>query len=263
MKKYKPLIVALPKFTMVDTGLRCFLRSYAKHLMTKAELVVPVEVPPDVREAVREAGGTVIRSHLPAVAHLRSADAVSRIARDQPDRPVMVVIPGYTVFQHDHLFRYCDGDAVTVSAESGMVPHDVAAREAWDEFNSSLRSPLRKDTAAQVQIVSPVVAAGPARLVGPFEFARAAMDAYETRTLYTRHEHTHTTALADWAKFWPWFKVVQGNVPWVSHGHWATQDGAVFDKGVAVAKTSGEPYAIFHDWHRVKDVSKQVERIYS
>lgn len=257
MKKYKPLVVALLRPVM-DTDTRAFLNSYDRHLKTKAELVVPVWLPTVAAEGVRDVGGTVIKSDKPNVPHLRSADAVSRIARDQPDRPVMVVCPGYTVFQHDELFKYVDGDSVSVSAAGGVIHHDVYSREQWGGFVESLRGGYAAGSTFDTPVVSPVVAAGPARLVAPFEYTRFAIDA----RIGGGAGHSSITALADWAKTWPWFKLVPCHVPWVAHGHWATQTGTVFDKGVAVTKVAGAPYALFHGWDRVKDVSRTVERLY-
>lgn len=257
MKKYKPLVVALTEPTIQD-GYVQFFNSYRQHLMTKAELLVPGDVSSAMLTLVKEAGGVAVRTAKPPAKHLQAADVISRIARDQPDRPVMVIEVGHTVFQHDHLFRDCTDSAVTLTAEGGIVSNDVWNRMQWDDFNASLRGPLRKAAAGDVQIVSAAVAAGPAYLMSVFEYTRFALDARNGGG----STNSATTALADWASSWPWIRVLPPDAPLVAHGHWAFQLGTIFERGVAISNRTGEPYAIFHDWHRVKDVSSQVARIY-
>lgn len=261
MKKYKPLVVVLPRPTLADTGLRVFLNSFDRHLSSRAELVVPVRVPNDVRDCVEEVGGRIVDCEQPDVSHLRAADAVSRICRDQPERPVMVIQPWHTIFQHDAVMRCVIGDGVTVSAEGGVVSADTAAKESWGAFDGELKMPLRKANGDELQIVSPLVVAGPSRLVAAFEFSRFALDAYAASALGTvNYDRTGITALADWAKHWPWMRVVPASEPWVAHGHWATQLGIVFDRGVAVHARSGDRYAILHEWDRLPDRERAAVR---
>lgn len=257
MKKYRPLIVALPD-PVVTEGTVEFFRSYCKHLSRQADMIVPVDVSPTLKELIQECCANVVRSEKPAMKHLRSADVISRLARDQPDRPVLVIRPGRTVFQNDQIFRYCEPHAVTLSAEGGTVTHDVWNRESWADFNAAMKGPLRAESPADIQIVSTVVAAGPAYLMSVFEYARFA---FEARSGV--QDQSAITALAEWSRTWPWMSVLPATTPWVAHGHWAMQLGMVFDKEVAVSKISGDPYAIFHDWHRVKHVSRFVQRAYA
>ncbi len=258
MRKYKPLVVVILR--EAGTAFRVMLRSFDRNVgANDADLVVIGPLPADARGAVEQAGGTVVKSDKPADPHLWVADYLNRaVVRNQPDRPVVVLEAGHTLFQTDELFRCVPPDAVSLLAEPWVVAHDVWNREGFEDLTSTLRPQFVAESFADVQIVSAAVAAGPARLVAQWEFLRVAVDVRNAKGA----GQASVTALAHWARGWPGYNLVPVTDPWVAHGHWASVVGIPFEDGVALNRRTGEPYAILHDWHRVDVARKAIERKY-
>ena len=250
---YKPLVVACLDAAERTAGAAAFLASYAAAVTPKAaDLVVASPVNRPLRDAVKAIGGTVYPPGPPAASPaLRAADVVSRVARDQPARPTLVVLVRYAVFQHADLFVGCTGEAVNVASEGGPVAHDTLYREQWADLGRRRPALARPD---DPDTVSPLLAAGPARLVTAYWLALAAVEAVAPGRPY---RDTAPALLSAWARGWSWLTVVPPTTPWAAFGRWATVLGTVFDRGVAVAPRSGEPYAMLFDWDRVPGAAGQ------
>ncbi len=255
--KYKPLVLVLPRDPSSD-GFRGLLKSYELNVgADAAELVVVGALPPEAADGVLAVGGSVARSNKPAHPHLWAADFLGRaVVRRQPERRVMVLEADNTLFQHDDLFSCVTHEAVSVLAEPWVVAHDVKSREQYRVLDAELKPPFRRDTFEDVQIVSPVVAAGPARLVAAWELARVAIDARGSATT------AGPSLLADWAGSWPWLTLVPATDPWVGHGHWDGVLNFPVADGVALCRRTGTPYALFHDWDLVPTARRPVARRY-
>ena len=255
--KYKPLVVVSPR-DPAAAGFRGLLKSFDLNVGTdSAELVVSGRLTAEQADAVLSVGGSVVTSRKPYHPHLWVADFLGRaVLRRQPDRPVLVLESANTVFQTDDLLAYATHDAVSVLAEPWVVAHDVRSREQYAALNRELKPAFRRETFEDVQIISPAVAAGPARLVAMWETARVAIDARGAVT------DAGVQLLADWAGSWPWLTLVPATDPWVGHGHWAGVLNVPVDDGVAVCPRTGGPYAIFHDWDLVATAVRPVTRRY-
>lgn len=245
--KYKPLVVATLDVSARTAGAVAFLRSFAEHVGDAAQLVLATEAEKALRTALFEAGGTLCHSFLPDHPHLRAADAVSRVARDQPDRPTLVVHARYTVFQHADVFAGYRPEVVSVAAEGGVVAHDPLHREQWDVVARN-QSELLPGDRLDVPVVGRTVAAGPARLVAWYETTLAAVGMCGP---HRAAEVTAASALPVLARGWPWLRVVPAESPWVAHGRTASLVGVTLDKGVAVSPLTRGPYAILTDWDRM------------
>ena len=246
--KYRPLVVATLDTPDLTAGAAAFVRSFAEKVGDAAQLVLATEAAKKLRDALFGAGGTLCHSTLPDHPHLRAADAVSRVARDQPDRPTLVVHARYTVFQHADVFGgHYRPEAVSVAAEGGVVAHDPLHREQWDVVAKN-RSELIPADRLDVPVVGRTVAAGPARLVAWYETTLAAVGMCGPSPAA---EVTAASALPVLARGWPWLRVVPAESPWVAHGRTATLVGVTLDKGVAVSPLTRGPYAILTDWDRM------------
>lgn len=244
---YKPLVVATFAVPDLTAGHVAFLKSFSDKVGDRADLVLATEAARAVRDALKGIGAVLHRSTLPDTPYLRAADAISRIARDQPDRPVLAVHARYTVFQSADLFGGYRPETVSVAAEGPVVAHDIVHRERWDEA-AKWGVALPETDLAEVPVVSRTVAAGPARLVAAYQTTLAAL-------LLTKDGATADvvmpSALALMAVNSSWHRVVPVETPWVAHGRSAHAAGIAFAKAVAVTRRSGEPYAILTDWDRV------------
>jgi hypothetical protein len=245
--KYKPLVVATFAVPDLTAGHVAFLKSFDDKVGSdRCDLVIATEASKAVREALHGIGARHVHSRLPDAPYLRAADAVNRIARDQPERPTLVVHARHTVFQTADVFAGYTPETVSVAEEGGVVYHDPVHKERWQEawkWQTGLPTDL-----TPIPVVSRTVAAGPARLVA----------AYQTTLAALRHTKDPQTAdfvlpsfLAVLAEGWSWHRLVPVETPWVAHGRSAVAVGIAFDKAVAVTKRSGEPYAILTDWDRV------------
>lgn len=244
--KYKPLVVATLDTTDLSAGAAAFLRSFAEKVGAAADLVLATEAARKLRDALKPVG-TLHRAELENHRHLRAADAVNRVARDQPDRPTLVVHARYTVFQHADVFAGYVPEAVSVAAEGGVVAHDPLHRERWDEVAKNGSDLLPADR-ADAAVVGRTVSAGPARLVAAYETMLAAVGMCGPGLAA---EITLPSALAALARGWPWLRVVPAEAPWVAHGRTATLVGVTLDKGAAVSPRTHGPYAILTDWDRM------------
>lgn len=257
---YKPLVLLLTDGRW-DRATEILLNSFDANVGSVADLVVPGNACDPLRNVVLSMGGIVHMGNMAFVQHphLWAADYLNRFeVRRHPDRPVLVLEAGYTLFQSPDLFRCCTTNAVSVLVEPWPVDTDMWNRSNFEDLNASLRPGLRYERLDFVHIVSSVVAAGPARLVAMWELARAAIDA----RVGPGTTQSATTLLGDWAQSWPWFVPVPVTDPWVAHGHWAAKVDIPVADGVAVCQRTGEPYTLFHDWHRVSTAVAAVERKY-
>jgi hypothetical protein len=259
LPKYRQVLVVLLAGPVLDLRLRAFLASYSEFLPGRAELVVPTDVLPDVRDAVQKVGGVVVPSPKPNFPHLRAADVIARAARSQPDRPVLVADPDL-IFQTDRPLACCDPVAVTLAAEPGTVKFDVWNRENFTGFSATLPPPLVCEDLGDLRIVSRAAVAGPARPVALFELCRFATGARVSKAKSC--DQAVTTALADWSQGGPWVKVVEPEEVFVAFGHWAAATGLIVEQGVARSRRTGQPYAMFHGWDRVPAARKAIEAKY-
>ena len=83
--------------------------------------MIATEASKAVREALHGIGARHVHSRLPDAPYLRAADAVNRIARDQPERPTLVVHARHTVFQTADVFAGYTPETVSVAEEGGVV----------------------------------------------------------------------------------------------------------------------------------------------
>jgi hypothetical protein len=163
---------------------------------------------------------------------------------------VLTVDARDTIFQSDPFsFAPLRSDArILLSAESALVKEDPWNLQDQTAFQQAIRPACRQGKFKNWPVINGGFVAGTSAAMADFGLTRFALDARDGEAT----DQASLTALGNWIRTWPGYRIVGDGEPWVFHGHWLGQSdrAAALDDGVVVVRSTGEPYRVFHQWER-------------
>jgi len=179
--------------------------------------------------------------------HWHFAEYLCRI-RDEPGF-VLTVDSRDTILQRDPFdYPTLHGVRILLSAESRLVKDDPWNLQDQSVLHRALRPGCRRESFHHWPVINGGFVAGKVAAMADFQLTRFAIDARDGEGT----DQGSLTALANWTRNWPGYRIVGDDEPWVFHGNWlksSTQAVANAD-GFAVLRSTGEPYRMFHQWDR-------------